>query len=76
MAKENPMAIPGGGGGARSVAGISGKGGKNVNPINKPSTAKLIKNNDHPDLKGYTGLGDGNDWSSGFGKPFYNPKGK
>jgi len=49
MAKENPMAIPGGGSG-RMSGGITGKGGKNVNPVyNAPtSNVKVIKAGSKP----------------------------
>jgi len=52
MAKENPMAIPGGGGGlrARIAGGIKGSAGKNVKPLYKASTSnvKVIKAGSKP----------------------------
>jgi hypothetical protein len=49
MAKQHPLASTGGGGGARNSGGISGNSGKNVNPVNKPTGAK-IKKSDKPVL--------------------------
>jgi len=50
MAKENPMAIPGGGGGARTTGGIAGKGGAKVTPVYKApaSNVKVIKAGSKP----------------------------
>ena len=52
MAKDNVMAVPGGGGGlrARITGGISGKGGKNVTSAYKETGAnvKVIKAGSKP----------------------------
>jgi hypothetical protein len=51
MARQtNPQMTPGGGGGARTSAGISGSGGKKVTPVYKETGAsvKVIKAGSKP----------------------------
>jgi len=50
MAKYNIMAIPGGSGAGRTSGGITGKGGKNINPVYKETgnSVKVIKAGSKP----------------------------
>ena len=61
MAKPSNMNVAPGGGGGRMSGGITGTGGKNVNPVYRPSVeAKALKAANAPVSPGNKGIGGTN----------------